>query len=74
MGNTRLTFQSALGLGLNDVEELKAALREVVQVHDAILGKSIWSALHHQFLMTRLEKQRWFAVFGSFAMAKIFLD
>lgn len=52
-------FRSALGIGLEDVEELKAALREAVRVHDAIPGKSNQYGQRYivDFLMTRLEKQ-----------------
>ncbi|NJO66197.1 MAG: hypothetical protein HC832_00995 [Leptolyngbyaceae cyanobacterium RM1_405_57] len=52
-------FQSALGIGLDEVEELKAALREAVRLYDAIPGKSNQYGQRHiiDFLMTRLEKQ-----------------
>ena len=52
-------FQSALGISLDDVEVLKASLREVIRVYDAILGKSNQYGQRYviDFLMTRLEKQ-----------------
>lgn len=52
-------FQSALGISLDDVEELKAALREAVWICDATLGKSNQYGRRYviDFSMTRLEKR-----------------
>jgi hypothetical protein len=52
-------FQSALGIGLDEVEVLKAALQEAIRMYDAIPGKSNQYGQCYivDFLMTRLEKQ-----------------
>jgi hypothetical protein len=52
-------FQSALKIGLDEMEELRAALQEAVRVHDALLGKSNQYGQRYivDFLMTRLERQ-----------------
>ena len=52
-------FQSALGIGLDDVEVLKAALQEAVRVYDAVPSKSNQHGQCYviDFLMTRLGKQ-----------------
>jgi hypothetical protein len=52
-------FQSALGIGFDDVEVLKAALQEAVRMYDAVPGKSNQHGQRYviDFLMTRLGKQ-----------------
>jgi hypothetical protein len=52
-------FQSALGIGLDEVEVLKAALQGAVRMYDATPGKSNRYGQNYviDFLMTRLEKQ-----------------
>lgn len=52
-------FQSALGIGLENAEELRTALQQAVQNCDAISGQSNSYGQRYiiDFLMTRLEKQ-----------------
>jgi hypothetical protein len=52
-------FQSALGMGLDEMEVLKVALQEAVRADDAVLGKSNQYGQRYviDFLMTRVEKQ-----------------
>ncbi len=52
-------FQSALGIGLEEVEELRDALLQAVRIYDAIPGKSNQHGQKYiiDFLMTRYEKQ-----------------
>jgi len=54
-----IVFQSALGIGIDEIEELKAALLQAVQMHDAVPSKSNQYGQKYvvDFVMTRLEKQ-----------------
>jgi hypothetical protein len=51
-------FQSALGIGLDNVQALKVALQEAILVYDAVSGRSNQYGQRYlvDFLMTRLEK------------------
>lgn len=52
-------FQAALGIGLENVEELRDELLRVVRAYDAVLSKSNQHGQKYiiDFSMTRLEKQ-----------------
>lgn len=54
-----IVFQSARGIGIDEIEELKAALLQAVQMHDAVPTKSNQYGQKYvvDFVMTRLEKQ-----------------
>lgn len=52
-------FRPALGIGLEEVEELRDALQQAVRIYDAVLGKSNQHGQKYivDFSMTRNEKQ-----------------
>ena len=54
-----IVFQSALGIGVDEIKELKAALLQAVQMHDAVPAKSNQYGQKYvvDFVMTRLDKQ-----------------
>jgi hypothetical protein len=53
-----LVFQSALGIGIDDADELRAALMQAIQTTDAVLDKrNPYGQNKVDFLMVREDKQ-----------------